>query len=133
MGYVWWFFLIKDPLVRKTPSQVGLFQIEIFPFGKTGVNCHSKAFERLETPTLLDSQLGEYEGSAIRCRASLKSETALIIFPTLQRERGEVDLLEGFCLESITSSSSVEPRVELLSHSRAVCAILVTLFTVTAT
>lgn len=128
------FFLIKDPLVRKTPSQVGLFQIEIFPFGKTGVNCHSKAFELLETPTLLDSQLGEYEGSAIRCHASLKSQTApIIFFPTLQRERGEVDLLEGFCLESITSSSSVGPRVELLSHSRAVCSILVMLLTATAT
>lgn len=107
------FFSIKGPLVRKTPSQVGLFQIEIFPFGKTGVNCHFKAFELLETPTLLDSQLGEYEGSAIRCHTSLKSETGWMIFPTLQPERREVGLMEGFCPELIASSSSVEPRVEL--------------------
>lgn len=46
------FFVIKEPVVRKDPSQVGQFQIEIFPFGKTGVNCHSKAFELLQTPTL---------------------------------------------------------------------------------
>lgn len=52
-------FLVKDPPLRKSPSQVGLFQIEMFPFGKTGVNCHSKAFELLETPTLLGSRLGD--------------------------------------------------------------------------
>lgn len=104
MGDVWcFFFLIKDPLVRKTPSQVGLFQIEIFPFGKTGVNCHSKAFELLETPTRLDSQSGEYEGSAIRCHASLKSQTALII---------------SFRLCSVKEGKSTCRRVSVWNRSR---------------
>lgn len=74
------FFFNKRPTGYKTPSQVGLFQIEIFPFGKTGVNCHSKAFELLETPTILGSQPGAYEGSAVRCHAFFKSGTGLIIF-----------------------------------------------------
>lgn len=45
MNNIWCFK--KDPLVRKPftgRTANTKFLIERFPFGKTGVNCHSKAF-----------------------------------------------------------------------------------------